>query len=98
MAKKKKASKRKPLSPERVLATALKLADEDGLESLSMRRLAQALKVEAMSLYNHVANKEELLDGLVELVVAEIEVPAIGGEWRDAMRRRARSAHEVLMR
>lgn len=74
------------------------MADKGGLESLSMRNLAQALKVEAMSLYNHVANKESILDGLVELVVSEINVPAIDGDWRAAMRQRARSAHAVLMR
>jgi AcrR family transcriptional regulator len=74
------------------------MADEGGLESLSMRNLAQALKVEAMSLYNHVANKESILDGLVELVVSEIDVPELGGDWRAAMRQRASSAHAVLMR
>lgn len=90
-------ARRTPLTTERVLRAALRMADRDGLDSLSMRNLAQALKVEAMSLYNHVANKEKILDGLVELVVSEIEVPAIGGDWRAAMRQRARSAHAVLM-
>ena len=95
----KKAARRKtPLTPEKVLAAALRMADEDGIESLSMRNLAQALKVEAMSLYNHVPGKEKILDGLVELVVGEIEVPSAGGDWRAAMRRRAMSAHVVLMR
>jgi len=94
----KKPTRRAPLNPEKVLRAALQLADEGGLESLSMRNLAQTLKVEAMSLYNHVANKEEILSGLVELVVGEIEVPSIGGDWRAAMRRRAVSAHTVLMR
>ena len=100
MAKKtaKKTPRRALLSREKVLRAALRMADEDGLESLSMRNLAQALKVEAMSLYNHVANKEAILDGLVELVVSEIEVPAVGGDWRAAMRGRACSAHAVLMR
>jgi len=100
MAKKtpKKAVRRKLLSREKVLCAALEMADKDGLESLSMRNLAQTLKVEAMSLYNHVSNKEAILDGLVELVASEIEVPAVGGDWRAAMRRRARSAHAVLMR
>ena len=99
MAKKtaKKTPRRALLSREKVLRAALRMADEDGLESLSMRNLAQALKVEAMSLYNHVANKEAILDGLVELVVSEIEVPAVGGDWRAAMRGRACSAHAVLM-
>jgi AcrR family transcriptional regulator len=94
----KKPPRRTPLSREKVLGRALRIADERGLEALSMRKLAQALKVEAMSLYNHVANKEEILDGLVELVVSEIDVPAIGGDWRHEMRERARSAHAVLMR
>ncbi len=80
------------------MSAALQLADKDGLDALSMRNLAQALKVEAMSLYNHVTNKEQILDGLVELVVSEIDLPVAGGDWRAAMRRRAQSAHTVLMR
>ncbi len=91
-------SRRAPLSRDKVLAAALRMADKGGIEALSMRRLAQGLKVEAMSLYNHVASKEEILDGLVELVVSEIEPPAIGGPWRAAMRQRALQAHAVLMR
>jgi AcrR family transcriptional regulator len=100
MAKKtaKKAARRAPLSPEKVLRAALRMADKGGIEALSMRRLAQALEVEAMSLYNHVASKEDILDGLVELVASELDVPAIGGDWRAAMRQRATSAHAVLMR
>jgi AcrR family transcriptional regulator len=90
--------RRAPLSPEKVLATALRMADRKGLEALTMRNLARALKVEAMSLYNHVPGKEQLLDGLVELVVGEIEPATLGGDWRAAMRRRAHSMHEVLMR
>lgn len=89
---------RAPLNRERVLQAALRLADEGGIDGLSMRKLAQALGVEAMSLYNHVANKEVLLDGIVDLVVAEIEVPAVGGDWKAAMRRRAISAHAALLR
>jgi AcrR family transcriptional regulator len=81
-----------------VFATALRMADKKGLEALTMRNLAQALKVEAMSIYNHVPGKEPLLDGLVELVVGEIEPATIGGDWREAMRRRAHSIHQVLMR
>ena len=80
------------------MGAALQLADREGLDALSMRHLALTLKVEAMSLYNHVANKEQILDGLVELVVGEIELPVPGGDWRSAMRRRAQSAHAVLMR
>jgi AcrR family transcriptional regulator len=93
-----KKAARAPLSRDRVLSAALRLADKSGLESLSMRNLAQALKVEAMSLYNHVPNKEAILDGLVELVVSEIDVPALGGDWKATMRQRARTAHAVLMR
>jgi AcrR family transcriptional regulator len=93
----KKAVRRGPLSRAAVLRAALRMADQAGLEALTMRKLARALKVEAMSLYNHVAGKEDLLDGLVELVAGEIEVPAIGGDWKRSMRRRATSAHAVLM-
>lgn len=87
-----------PLSRERVLNTALHLADEGGIESLSMRKLAQELGVQAMSLYNHVANKDDLLDGIVDMVVSEIEVPDLKVDWQTAMRRRAISAHAVLRR
>jgi AcrR family transcriptional regulator len=92
------ARPRAPLSRERVLRAAIVLADKSGIESLSMRKLGQVLGVEAMSLYNHVANKDDLLDGLVDLVVGEIEVPAIGSDWKPAMRKRATSAREVLSR
>ena len=90
--------KKVPLTPDKVLRTALRLADKHGIESLSMRKLASALKVEAMSLYNHVASKEQILDGLVELVVAEIELPVASGDWRGSMRARARSVHATLLR
>lgn len=96
--KTRKVSGREPLTRATVLNEALRLADEAGLEALSMRHLAQALNVEAMSLYNHVAGKGEILDGLVEHVVGEMEVPTVGGDWRATMRRRAQSAHTVLMR
>jgi AcrR family transcriptional regulator len=89
---------RAPLSRERVLQAALALADEAGVEALSMRKLAKELGVEAMSLYNHVANKDDILDGLVDLVFAEIEPPSTGVDWRVAMRRRFRSTREVLRR
>jgi AcrR family transcriptional regulator len=100
MAKKLKArtKQRTPLSRERVLQAALTLADEHGIDSLSMRRLGEELGVEAMSLYKHTANKDDILDGIVDLVASEIELPAIGGDWKAAMRRRATSAHEVLLR
>src|SRR4051812_32136238 len=93
-----KKGARPALTRAKVLTAALEMADEGGLESLSMRNLAQALNVEAMSLYNHVANKEDILDGLVELVASEIAVPRVGGDWRAAMRQRALSAHAVLTR
>ena len=86
---------RTPLSRERVLHAAVELADRSGLESLSMRRLGEALGVEAMSLYNHVANKDDLLDGMIDLVFAEIELPS-GTDWRAAMRRRAITVRRVL--
>ncbi|MGB5915021.1 MAG: TetR/AcrR family transcriptional regulator C-terminal domain-containing protein [Phormidesmis sp.] len=92
------AKSRVPLSKKRVLKTALRLADEGGIESLSMRKVAQALGVKAMSLYNHVANKDDMLDGIVDMVVSEIEVPDLGVSWKTAMRSRAISAHEVLLR
>ena len=99
MAKKKQPTKRRaPLSRERVLSAAVKLADRGGVESLSMRKLAQTLKVEAMSLYNHVANKDEILDGLVEIVISEIALPAKGADWKDGMRLRANSAREMFLR
>ncbi len=94
----KKPGRRTPLSRERVLTTALRLADRRGIDALSMRNVAYALRVEAMSLYNHVKNKDEILDGIVDLVAAEIALPTIDADWRAAMRRRAISAHEVLVR
>jgi AcrR family transcriptional regulator len=87
-----------PLSRKRILLAAIHLADEGGLGSLSMRKIAQELGVQAMSLYNHVANKDDLLDGIVDIVIGEIEVPDLGIDWQTAMRRRANSAHEVLLR
>ncbi len=87
-----------PLSRERVLRAALRLADEGGIESLSMRRVAQDLGVQAMSLYHHVANKDDMLDGIVDIVVSEIDVPSLETDWQTAMRRRATSAHAVLLR
>lgn len=87
-----------PLSRERILLSAILLADKSGIESLSMRKIAQELGVQAMSLYNHVANKDDMLDGIVDIVIGEIEVPDLGVEWKTAMRRRAHSAHEVLLR
>ncbi len=90
---------RRPLTRDRVLAAALKLADEGGLDALSMRNVAKQLRVEAMSLYNHVANKEDLVDGLIDIVFGEIEFPAPGeADWKPAMRTRAISIREALNR
>jgi AcrR family transcriptional regulator len=89
---------RPPLTKDRILGAAVDLVDRSGLEALTMRRLGSELGFEAMSLYKHVANKDEILDGMVELVVSRIEIPEEGSEWRNAMRRRAVSAREVLGR
>ncbi len=89
---------RKPLSRTRVLQAAVTLADEAGLQAFSMRGLAQKLGVVPMALYKHVANKEELLDGMVDIVFSEIELPPEDLDWRSAMRRRAISTHEALIR
>jgi AcrR family transcriptional regulator len=89
---------RPALTRERVLRAAMALADRDGVRSLSMRRLAQELGVEAMSLYHHVANKDDILDGLIDLVFGEIDLPSGDGGWRAAMRQRAVSTREALRR
>jgi AcrR family transcriptional regulator len=86
------------LSRPLVLESAVALADDDGLEGFSMRRLAQELGVVPMALYKHVANKDELLDGMVDSVFGEIESPSIDDDWRSAMRRRAISVREALKR
>ena len=86
------------LSRDRVLAAAVALADAGGLESLTMRRLGEDLGVEAMSLYKHVTNKDDLVDGMVDLVFAEIELPPPGAGWRTAMRERAVSVRSALVR
>ena len=96
---------RLPLSRERVLRAAIKVADASGIESLTMRRLAEELGAEAMSLYYYVASKEDLLDGIADAVVAEIndavstiDVPSAGPSWKTAVRQRVLSAREVLLR
>jgi AcrR family transcriptional regulator len=94
----KRAQARAPLSRERVLQTALRLADQGGLESLSMRKLGQELGVEAMALYYHFANKDEIVDGVVDLVFSEIDRPVAGADWKMEMRRRAISLRDALMR
>ncbi len=92
------ARPRIPLSRERVLRAALALADEGGIEALTMRRLGEQLQVEAMSLYNHVAGKDDILDGLVDLVFSEIAVPPANDDWKTAMRQRAISTRDALAR
>lgn len=91
------APRRVPLNRERVLRAAIEVADQEGIRALTMRRLGQQLGVEAMSLYNHVRNKDDVLDGIVDLVVGDIVVPPAGTPWRTAMRLRALSAHAVLV-
>jgi AcrR family transcriptional regulator len=86
------------LNRDRVLRAAIALADAGGIESLTMRKLGVDLGVEAMSLYNHVANKSDLLDGMIDGVFGEIDLPTDATDWRAAMRRRAISARAVLSR
>jgi AcrR family transcriptional regulator len=88
---------RAPLSRDRVLSAALALADEGGTDALTMRRLGQELGVEAMSLYRHVANKEAVLAGITDLVMASIPLPEPGHDWKAAMRVRGVALHEALM-
>ena len=87
---------RVPLTRERVLNAAIAIADQDGIELLSMRRIGKELGVEAMSLYNHVANKEDILNGMVEVVMSEIDLPSDAVGWRQAMRWRSISAYRML--
>ena len=91
-------ARREPLTRERVLEAAMRLADASGIDSLTMRKLARVLGVEAMSLYNHVASKGDLVDAMVDLVVREIELPSSGAGWDVDVRACAVSAHEVLLR
>ena len=92
------AEARPPLGRERVLHAAIDLADQAGIEGLTMRRLGRELGVEAMTLYYHVANKDEILNGMVDLVVGEFELPKPGPDWKAALRGAAISAHQVLLR
>src|SRR4051812_22729347 len=92
------SEKRPPLSRERVLGTAIRLADEHGLEALSMRKLADELGVAAMSLYHHLPNKDQWLDAMIDVVFSEIELPSTDDEWQTAMRKRAVSTLEALNR
>lgn len=90
--------RRTPLSKETVLRTAVALADEAGTGTPSMRKLAERLGVEAMSLYHHFRNKDMILDGMIDLVFSEVELPPTDTDWQTAMRRRAASMHEALIR
>ena len=91
-------TKRTPLTRERVLRAAIALADERGAEALTMRNVAKELGVEAMSLYNHVANKDDLLDGMVDLVFGEIEPPSTDADWKSELRQRAIATRAALAR
>jgi AcrR family transcriptional regulator len=92
------AARRAPLSRDQVLQAAVALADEGGIGAVSMRKLGQVLGVEAMSLYNHVAGKGDLLDGMIDVVFSEIGLPPAVGGWKSAMRQRALSARAALGR
>ncbi|NEW29657.1 TetR/AcrR family transcriptional regulator [Nocardia cyriacigeorgica] len=89
---------RAPLSRDRVIAAAVRLADEKGAAGVTMRAVAAGLGVEAMSLYNHVAGREDILDGMVDAVFAEINLPATDSDWKTAMRERAHSTRTALRR
>ncbi|HEV8697046.1 MAG TPA: TetR/AcrR family transcriptional regulator [Candidatus Limnocylindrales bacterium] len=92
------APRRAPLTRARVLETAVARADQGGLEALSMRKLGQELGVEAMALYHHFANKDDLVDGMVDLVFSEIDLPVPGADWRAAMLDRAIAVRDALLR
>lgn len=87
-----------PLSRDRILQAALHLADSDGLSALSMRKVAAQLGVEAMSLYNHIGNKADIVAGITDLVAGEIDLPTPDFDWKGQMKTRSQSAHRVLMR
>ncbi len=89
---------RLPLSRERILQGAVALADENGIDALTMRRLADALDVKPMTIYHHIPGKEEIIDGMVDFVFAEISLPPEDLDWSEAIRVRCRSAREVLKR
>ncbi|TGM57503.1 TetR/AcrR family transcriptional regulator [Leptospira biflexa] len=95
--KKKNQKLKKQLSKDVLVQTAISFADKNGIDSLSMRNLAHLLGVEAMSLYNHIQNKDELIDGMVESCVELFSLPKVKGEWKKEMKRRARSVREVLL-
>src|SRR6478735_8034264 len=92
------SQQRVSLSRERILRAAIAVADSGGIGALTIRSLAHELGVKPMSVYHYVANKDEIIDGIVDLVYAEIDLPVPGGDWRTEMRRRAHSARRVLAR
>lgn len=92
------AGTRPPLSRERIVDAAIALADEKGVDGLTMRALGRSLGVEAMSLYHHVPNRDDVLDGVVDRIYAEFYAPVVDGDWKDELRRRSHSAREVLRR
>jgi AcrR family transcriptional regulator len=92
------SGRRAPLSRDRVLRAAVALADEAGIDSVSMRRLAQELGVVPMALYKHVANKDELLDGMVDLVVGEVDPPDSDVDWKSGVRQRLLAARRAVLR
>lgn len=98
MSERSRKPRREPLDRDRALRAAVELADAEGIEKVSMRRLARGLGVEAMSLYHHVRNKDDILDGMVDAVFAEVELPVEGGDWPAQMRRRADSVRAALLR
>ena len=98
MAAEPETRQRVPLTRDRILRAAIRIADEEGLDALTMRRLGQELGVQAMSLYNHVANKDDLFQGIVDLAMSEIEVPSPDVDWKAALRQSAISAHEAFVR
>src|SRR5438132_12403680 len=92
------AEPRVPLNRDRILRAALELVDEGGIGALTMRKLGEGLGFEAMSLYNHVANKDDVIDGLLDLVLAESRPPAPAGDWAGAIRESPISVHTALRR
>ena len=92
------APAREPLTKDRILQAAVALADEGGVDSLSMRKIAQELGVVPMALYKHVANKDEMLDGMVDVIVGELDPPLADADWKIAMRERILSARRALLR
>ena len=94
----KSAERRTPLSRERVLRAAIDLADRDGIEALSMRKLGQELGVDAMAMYRHVRSKDDMLDGVVDTIVGEIDRPLVDEDWKASLREQAMAARRVMLR